>query len=177
MLLPARSAGYLPSTRSWIVQNYLQVVLCPVVSIIAIHACMVSPTLISQGFNLIQNRLASLVTKSPPFTRSLPLLCSLHLLPVRFKILFKINLLTYKTLIEKWPVYLHSMLFASLPFRSLWSKKDNSLSIKTNTGARAFHPCAPSLWKNRPLSDQLVISVATFQKHLKTHLFDLGLPP
>ena len=87
----------------------------------------------------VQNRLARLVTKSP---FSLPLLRSLHWLPVRFRILFKINLLTYKTLCEKQPVYLHSMLAASLPSRSLTSNNDNNLSVprvKTNTGARAFH--------------------------------------
>ena len=43
-------------------------------------------------FQCVQNRLACLVTKFPPFTRSVPLLRSLHWLPVRFKILFKINL-------------------------------------------------------------------------------------
>ena len=128
----------------------------------------------------VQNQLARLVTKSPPFTRSLPLLRSLHWLPVRFRILFKINLLTYKTLREKQPVYLHSMLAASLPSRSLRSNNDNSLSVprvKTNTGARAFHSCAPSLWNNLPLSVRSAISVATFKKHLKTHLFDLAFPP
>ena len=46
----------------------------------------------------VQNQLARLVTKSPPFTRSIPLLRSFHWLPVRFRILFKINLLTYRTL-------------------------------------------------------------------------------
>ena len=49
----------------------------------------------------VQNQLALLVTKSPPFTRSIPLLRSLHWLSVRFRIPFKINLLTYKTLREK----------------------------------------------------------------------------
>ena len=44
----------------------------------------------------VQNQLAHLVTKSPPFTRSIPLLRSLHWLPVRFRIVFRINLLTYK---------------------------------------------------------------------------------
>ena len=48
----------------------------------------------------LQNQLARLVTKSPPFTRSLPLLRSLHWLPVRFGILFKINLLTCKTCVK-----------------------------------------------------------------------------
>ena len=65
----------------------------------------------------VQNRLAQLVTKSPPFTHSLPLLRSLHWFPVRFKILFKIYLFTYKTVREKQPVYLHSMLAASIPSR------------------------------------------------------------
>ena len=65
----------------------------------------------------VQNQLARLVTKSPSFTRSIPLFRSLHWLPVRFIILFKINLLTYKTLREKQPVYLHSVLAALLPFR------------------------------------------------------------
>ena len=67
----------------------------------------------------VQNQVAHLVTKSPPFTCSVPLLHSLYWLPVRFRIVFKINLLTYKTLYEKQPVYLHSMLDASLPPRSL----------------------------------------------------------
>ena len=96
----------------------------------------------------VQNWLALLVTKSPPFTRSIPLLRSLHWLPVRFRILFKINLFTYKTPREKQPVYLHFMLSASLPSHSLRSNNNNSLSVpmvKTNTGARAFHFRALSL--------------------------------
>ena len=40
----------------------------------------------------VHNQLARLVTKSLPFTRSIPLICSFHWLPVRFRILFKINL-------------------------------------------------------------------------------------
>ena len=48
----------------------------------------------------VQNRLARVVTKSPPFTRSVPLLCSLYWLPVKFRVNSKICLLTYKTLSE-----------------------------------------------------------------------------
>ena len=128
----------------------------------------------------VQNQLARMVTKSPPFTRSIPLLRSLHWLPVRFRILFKIKLLTYKTMREKQSVYLHSMLAASIPSRSLRSNNDNSLSVprvKTNTGARAFHSCAPSLWNNFPLSVRSASSVATFKKYLKTHLFYFAFPP
>ena len=128
----------------------------------------------------VQNQLAHLVTKSVLFTRSIPLLRSLHWLPVRFRILFKTNLLTYKTLREKQPVYLHSMLAASIPSHSLRLNNDNRLSVrrdKINTGARAFHSCAPSLWNNLPLSVHSASSVATFKRYLKTHLFDLAFPP
>ena len=109
----------------------------------------------------VQNQLVRLVTKSPPFTRSLPLLHSLHWLLVRFRILFKIHLLTYRTLREKQPVCLHPILVASLPSCSLRSN-DNSLSVpmvNINTGARPFHFCAPSLWSNLPLSVHSAMSV------------------
>ena len=41
--------GAFAVTSIWIVQNYRQLLLCPVLSIIAIHFCMVSPTVASQG--------------------------------------------------------------------------------------------------------------------------------
>ena len=143
---------------------------------------MLLRTLTSQGFKRVQNQLARLVTKSPPLTRTLPLLRSLHWLPARFRISFKTSLLTYKTLREKQSVYLHSMPAASLSSCSLRSNSDNSLSVprvKTNTGARAFHSCAPSLLNNLPLSVHSAISFLTFKKYLKTHHFDMALafPP
>ena len=62
------------------------------------------------------NLLASVVTKSPPFTRSVPLLRSLHWLPVKYRVHFKICLLTYKALHEEQSVYLRSLIATSLPF-------------------------------------------------------------
>ena len=95
----------------------------------------------------IQNQLALVVTKWPPFTGSVSLLRSLHWLPIKFRILFKISVFTYKMLHEKQPVFLHSMLASSLPFRSPRSSKGISLSIpgvRTSTGTRAIHCC---LWE------------------------------
>ena len=48
--------------------------------------------------------------------------------------------------------------------------------VKTITGARGFHSCAPPLFNNLPLPVLSVISVATFKKHLKRHVFDLAFP-
>ena len=128
----------------------------------------------------VLNRLAHVVTKSPPFTCSVPLLHSLHWLPVKYRVHFKICLLTYKALHEEQPVYLCSLISISLPSCSLRSNRGITLSIpsriKTNTGARAFSSCAPSLWNNLPLSVHSATSVATFRRRLKTYLFDLAFP-
>ena len=48
----ARVDGTFAVIMIWIVQKYLQLLLCPVVSIIAIHFCLVSPTLTSVGFSM-----------------------------------------------------------------------------------------------------------------------------
>ena len=71
----------------------------------------------------VQNRLACAVMKSPPFTRSVPLLHFLHWLPVLFKVDFEIFLLTYMTLRDRQPVYLHSMFATTVPSWSLRSNK------------------------------------------------------
>ena len=127
----------------------------------------------------ILNRLARVATKSPPFARSVPLLHSLHWLPVKHRIHFKICLLTYKALHGEQSVYLRSLIATFLPSRSLRSNRGITLSvprIKTNTGARAFSYCTPSLWNNLSLSVHLATSVATFGRRLKTYLFDLASP-
>ena len=131
---------------------------------------------------LVQNRLACacVVTKSQPFTRSVPLLHSLKWLPVKFCVDFKICFLTYIILREKQPVYLHSTLSTSLPSRSLRSSNGITLlvpGVKINTNACAFHCCAFSLWHNLPLYFLSATSTVIFRKHLKTHVFGLAFPP
>ena len=112
----------------------------------------------------IQNRVTRVVTMSPPF----PLLHSLHWLPIKFRILFTISLLTYKTLHGKQPVYLHSILVPPPSSCSLRSSNGISLLVPmVKIGARAFHSCAPSLWNNLPLSVRSATSVPTFKKYLK----------
>ena len=94
----------------------------------------------------------------------------------KYRVHFKICLLTYKALHAEQPVYLRYLIAISLPSRSLISNRGITLSIpriKTNTGARAFSSCVPSLWNNLPLS----VRSATFRRRLKTYLFDLAFFP
>ena len=121
---------------------------------------------------------ARTVTKSPVFNSCVPLLLSLYWLPVKFRISFKIVLLTYNTVHEKRIIYVHSMLAASPPSHSLRSNKGISLSfsrVKSNTGKRAFHPCASSLWNNLLLSVHSAFQLLP-SKSEDTSLL-LGLPP
>lgn len=128
----------------------------------------------------VQNCLARVVTKSPPLTRSIPLLQSLHWLPVRSRIDYKLCLLTFKTIITSQPSYLRDLLTISVPARSLRHNKGTLLKVprmKTKTGTRAFHSCAPTLWNSLPLTVRSANSSSTFRKLLKTHLFRLSFPP
>ena len=129
----------------------------------------------------VLNHLACVVTKSPPSTRSVSLLRTLRWLPIKYRVHFKICLLTYRALHEEQPVYLRSLIATFLPSRSLRSNRGITLSvprIRTNTGARAFSSCAPpSLLNNLPLSVCSATSVANFRRRLKTYLYDLAFPP
>ena len=69
----------------------------------------------------VQNCLARVVTRSPRFSRSVSLLKSLHWLPVRYRIIFKICTITYQALSTKQPAYLHSMLTPARQPRQLRS--------------------------------------------------------
>ena len=165
-----RICGVFAVTLIWIVQIYLQLLSCPVISIIAIHFWMVLPTLTSLGFSVF-------TTDWPTWWQSL-----LHLLAAFRCFVSFIGCqwgLEYCLRSIFWPTACLSSLHASLSSHSLRSNNDNSLSVprvKTNTGARAFHDCAP-LFGTTSRCAHSAISVATFKKHLKTLLFDFSLSP
>ena len=62
------------------------------------------------NFKCVQNCLAMVVSQSPHFSRSMPLLRSLHRLTVRFPIIYKVRTLTYQALSSKHSPHLLSML-------------------------------------------------------------------
>ena len=128
----------------------------------------------------VQDTLARVVTRAGFFAHAPPILRSLHWLPVRSRVKFKISLLTFKTLHLEQPSYLRNLLSMATPGPSLRSNQGTRLTVprvKTVTGSRAFSYCAPSLWNSLPLSLRSSQSVPSFRKHLKTHLFGLAFPP
>ena len=73
----------------------------------------------------IQNCLARVVSGAPRFSRSFPILKTLHWLPIESRILFKTCLLTFKALTLNQPAYLRQLLTVRQSGRNL--RSDNHI--------------------------------------------------
>ena len=104
------------------------------------------------------------------------MLASLHWLPVKARIEFKILLLTYKALNDQAPSYLKELIVPYCPARTLRSQNAGLLVTprisRSRMGGRAFSYQAPLLWNQLPVSVREVDTVSTFKSRLKTFLFD-----
>ncbi len=83
-----------------------------------------------------------------------PILQSLHWLPIKFRISYKILLLAYKALNDLAPAYLTNFLSRYNPTCSLRSQNSGLLVIpriaKSTKGGRNFSYLAPKLWNSFP---------------------------
>ena len=122
----------------------------------------------------VQNMAARLVTIRSRSDSISDILRSLHWLPVSKRIIYKMLLITYKTLNYSSPQYLYPILKFHTPVRNLRSASQFQLfTPKTNTswGDRAFVNVAPKMWNSIPLSIRQSPSVEVFKKKLKYYLF------
>ena len=98
----------------------------------------------------VQNCLARIVTRSSRLSDSRPLLKSLHWLPIKSRIKFKLNLLTYKALFMGTQSYLSDLLHFEEHKQTLRSKSTKLLypgpRSKRNKGHSLFVVAAPRLW-------------------------------
>jgi hypothetical protein len=128
----------------------------------------------------VQNSLARVVSKTPKRDHITPVRKSLHWLPIKERIDFKICLLVYKTMYYKEPSYLFSKLSIQANKYSTRSSSAIVLSLshtRTVLGTRAFSVAAPKLWNSLPQHVRIADSLQLFKTRLKTHLFDLAYPP
>ena len=129
-----------------------------------------------QNLQLLQNSAARVLTRTRGRKHITPVLKSLHWLPVRFRIHFKVLLLIFKCLNGLGPFYLSEILLPYQPSRTLRSSGAGLLKIpqvRTKTyGAAAFSYYGPRLWNSLPESLRAAENVDIFKKRLKTHLFN-----
>ena len=123
---------------------------------------------IIQRLQRVQNaaaRVVCLVSKSEHIT---PLLKGLHWLPVHMRIIYKILVLTFKSIKGIAPAYISSLLVPYCPKRQLCSSNMELLSVpKTKLrsyGDKAFSFYAPKVWNNLPYDIQSCQSLAQFKK-------------
>jgi hypothetical protein len=127
---------------------------------------------------LIQNASARLIMGLRKRDHVTSSLFNLHWLPIEQRILFKVLLLTYKSLHDKGPEYLKELLTPYVPTRSLRSGSNNLLCVPTahyvETQKRAFGVRAPLEWNLLPSSLRSKPSIDSFKSALKTHLFNIA---
>ncbi|XP_033098249.1 uncharacterized protein LOC117102150 [Anneissia japonica] len=91
---------------------------------------------------LLQNTSARIITGTKKFEHITPILQELHWLPVSFRSIFKILLITFKTLRDEGPGYLRELLVWYVPSRTLHSCTDKLLLVEPRStrswGDRSF---------------------------------------
>lgn len=127
---------------------------------------------------LVQNTAARIVTWTRKTEHITPVLKALHWLPVHYRIVYKICLLTFKGQQNTAPTYICDMLSSHVPSRSLRAAGQNLLSLRRyrleTADARAYIHAAPRMWNDLPHSLRMCTSLDLFKSQLKTHLFKLA---
>ena len=131
-----------------------------------------------ENLQRIQNSAARLIFKRHPRDHISPVLKELHWLPIKFRIQYKLLLITFKVLKFETPAYLHELLIPQ-PDRhfDLRSRRRHQLMVPraaTSYGNRAFSVAAPTLWNRLPEHVKNSINETQFKSRLKTHLFALA---
>ncbi len=127
---------------------------------------------------MVQNAAARVLTRTRKYDHISPVLPTLHWLPTKHHIDFKILLITYKALNGLAPLYLSKLLSHYSPPRPVRSQNSGHLIIprisKSTAGGRSFFYLAPKLWNNLPNTVREADTVCQFKSRLKTHLFNLA---
>ncbi len=124
----------------------------------------------------VQNAAARIVMLVPKFDHISGVMCDLHWLPVKYRVQFKILLLTFKCQYGLAPSYLRDMICDHVPPRS--SRSSNVKFVlkvprtkRKTLGTRSFSFYAPDLWNSLPMEIRSIDDVDTFKSMVKTHLF------
>ena len=128
----------------------------------------------------VQNAAARLLMSCKKYDHITPILINLHWLPVRYRINFKILLLTFQALHGTAPSYINDLIHTKTNTRYLLSPNEGVLlkhpsgQRKKSFGDRSFSVVAPTLWNALPVSLHSIKCISTFKSNLKSYLFKLA---
>ena len=117
-----------------------------------------------------------LVLRKTKFDSATDCLKSLHWLPIKQWIAYKILVLTYKSLHGEGPQYLQELITPYKPAREGLRSNNMNLLVRPTTklktfAARSFKAAAPELWNTLPTKLKSSSSLLNFRNRLKTHLY------
>ena len=125
----------------------------------------------------VQNAAVRLSFEQPKFCHITSVLSQLHWLPIKYRIEFKILLMTFKVIHSMAPDHISTLIS---------QRKSTGYSLRSSTkvmlevpsgkilptlGGRAFCYVAPKLWNNLPSEISSLDSLSNFKCHVKTYLF------
>jgi len=127
---------------------------------------------------LVQNAAARFLISMSRREHISPVLSSLHWLPVRFRIDFKLVMFVFKAINGLAPTYLSEILTIRDPGRALRSSGQLLLDVPRSKckqwGDRSFAVAAPRLWNKLPPDIRTATDLNLFKSKLKTHFFSLA---
>ena len=113
------------------------------------------PNSLLHKLQIVQNCAARIISGSHKCEHITPVLRSLPWLPVKFRVVFKILMLTFKCLHAQGPKYLCELLQVCVINSTLRSSEVTVLVVPrynyVYSGNRAFSVCAPKLWIDLPV--------------------------
>ena len=124
----------------------------------------------------IQNMCACFVLRRTKWDSAMACLASLHWLPIKQQIKFKISVHTYKLLHNQGPKYLSDLIQYKSVDSRLRSSNDPLLLLIPRAklkmyADRSFKVSAPTTWNDLPYHVRSSTSLLTFKNTFKTHLF------
>ena len=124
--------------------------------------------------SMVENTLAKTVLGLRKHDSATLALTTLHWLPVRQRVTFKIATVTFKALQTSQPQYLKDLLIDYVPPRQLRSSSQQLLTesrTRTVMGERAYQHSATTVWNNLPATIRNCHTLACFRNQLKIPFF------
>ena len=126
---------------------------------------------------VVQNIVAKITLGKGKYDSANRCIQTLHWLPIRERIVYKIVSLVFKCLHGEAPLYLERLLKYNTPSRrGLRSEEDTTRLLVPKTSRKPFaahslNVLGPELWNDLPRKPHKIDNYAIFKKELKTHLF------
>ena len=128
----------------------------------------------------VQNTAARIITRTSKYDHITPVLYSLHWLPIKQRIMFKILTLVFRCIKDMAPIYLSALI--SLKKSTYKTRSSDHITLQyatplTSYAARSFSTYGPMLFNALPTYIRVLDSCRKIKSSLKTFLFNAAFKP